>query len=198
MRGLRKTAAGVAAVALAAGVIAGCGSSSDTASTAAAESVATEATSTTAELTQAEYVAKANAICRKIDDVTSTLGDNVDTETLEQAQAELDKAVTAAREGVAELKALVPPAALAAAHATLVQTSGDATELGSKIISAALAGNLDDPALVKEAQQAESLEAKQLAAAKELGLSDCFTGNTTDTSDDGGADDSGADDGAND
>ena len=80
MRGLRKTAAGVAAVALAAGVIAGCGSSSDTASTAAAESAAT---STTAELTQAEYVAKANAICRKIDDVTSTLGDNVDTETLE-------------------------------------------------------------------------------------------------------------------
>lgn len=186
MRGLRKTAAGVAAVVLAAGVIAGCGSSSDTASTAAAESAAT---STTAELTQAEYVAKANAICRKIDDVTSTLGDNVDTETLEQAQAELDKAVTAAREGVAELKALVPPAALAAAHATLVQTSGDATELGSKIISAALAGNLDDPALVEEAKQAESLEAKQLAAAKELGLSDCFTGNTTDTTDDGGADD---------
>lgn len=185
MRGLRKTAAGVAAVALAAGVIAGCGSSSDTAST-AAESVAT---STTAELTQAEYVAKANAICRKIDDVTSTLGDNVDTETLEQAQAELDKAVTAAREGVAALKALVPPAALAAAHATLVQTSGDATELGSKIISAALAGNLDDPAIMEEAKQAESLEAKQLAAAKELGLSDCFTGNTTDTMDDGGADD---------
>jgi len=169
MRGLRKTAAGVAAVALAAGVIAGCGSSSETASTAAAESAAT---STTAELTQAEYVAKANAICQRIDDVTSTLGDNVDTETLEQAQAELDKAVTAAREGVAELKALVPPAALAAAHATLVQTS---------------------PAIMAEAKQAESLVAKQLAAAKELGLSDCFTGNTTDT-----MDDDGADDGAND
>lgn len=193
MRVLRKTAAGVAAVALAAGVIAGCGSSSDTASTAAAESVASEATSTTAELTQAEYVAKANAICRKIDDVTSTLGDNADTETLEQAQAELDTAVAAARQGVAELKGLVPPAALAAAHATLVQTSSDATELGSKIISAALAGNLDDPAIMEEAKQAASLEKKQLAAAKELGLSDCFTGNAA-----GDADDSGADDGAND
>jgi len=79
MRGLRKTAAGVAAVALAAGVIAGCGSSSDTASTAAAESAAT---STTAELTQAEYVAEANALCRKIDELTRTLGENADTETL--------------------------------------------------------------------------------------------------------------------
>lgn len=189
-------AAGVAAVALAAGVMAGCGSSSsDTASSAAdqVESVASDATSTTAELTQAEYVAKANAICTKIDDVTSSLGENADTETLEQAKAELEKAVTAARQGVAELKGLVPPPALAAAHATLVQTSGDATELGSKIISAALAGNLDDPALLKDAKQAESLEKKQFAAAKELGLSDCFTGNT-----DNGTDDSGADDGAND
>ena len=79
MRGLRKTAAGVAAVALAAGVIAGCGGSSDTASTAAAESAAT---STTAELTQAEYVAEANALCRKIDELTRTLGENADTETL--------------------------------------------------------------------------------------------------------------------
>ena len=80
-------------------------------------------------------------------------------------------------------------AALSAAHATLVQTSGDAIELGSRLISVALAGNLDEPALVEEAKQAESLVAKQLAAAKELGLSDCFTGNTTDTTDDGGADD---------
>lgn len=182
MRGLRKTAVGVAAVALAAGAIAGCGGSSDTASTAAAEGAAT---ATTVELTQAEYVAKANAICTRIDDVTSSLGENADTETPEEAQAELEKAVTAAREGVADLKGLVPPAGLAAAHATLVQTSGDAIDLGSKLISAALAGNLDDPALVEEAKQAESLEAKQLAAAKELGLSDCFTGNTAD----GGAND---------
>jgi len=194
MRGLTKTAAGVAAVALAAGVIAGCGSSSDTASTAAAESVATDATATTAELTQAEYVAQANAICTKIDDVTSTLGSNADTETPEEAQAELDKAVTAASAGVAELKGLVPPAALAAAHATLVQTSGEAVDLASKLISAALAGNLDDPALVEDAKEAEALEAKQTAAAKELGLSDCFTGNATN----GGDTTDGADDGAND
>ena len=175
MRARGKAAAGVVTMALAAGMIAGCGSSSDTASTMAAESAAT---STTAELTQAEYVAKANAICAKIDDVTSTLGANADTETPEQAQAELEKVVASAREGVAELKGLVPPASLAAAHATLVQTSGDAIDLGSRLISAALAGNLDDPALVEDAKQAEGLEAKQLAAAKELGLSDCFTGNT--------------------
>ena len=189
MRGLRKTAAGVAAVALAAGVIAGCGSSNDTASTAAAESVATQPTATTAELTQAEYVAEANAICQRIDDVTSTLSDNVDTETPQQAEAGLEKAIAAAQKGVAELKGLVPPAALAAAHATLVQTSGDAIDLGSKLIRAGLAGNLDDPALAADLQEATSLEAKQSAAAKELGLSDCFTGNTTDTTDDGGADD---------
>lgn len=189
MHGLRKTAAGIAAVALAAAVIAGCGSSSDSASTAAAESVATQPTATTAELTQAEYVAEANAICQRIDDVTSTLSDNVDTETPQQAEAGLEKAIAAAQKGVAELKGLVPPAALAAAHATLVQTSGDAIDLGSKLIRAGLAGNLDDPALAADLQEATSLEAKQSAAAKELGLSDCFTGNTTDSTDDGGADD---------
>ena len=196
MRGLRKTAAGVAAVALAAGVIAGCGSSSttDPATTAAAESVATDATATTAELTQAEYVAKANAICTKIDDVTNSLDDNVDSETPQQAKAGLEKAIAAAQKGVAELKGLVPPAALAAAHATLVQTSGDAINLGSKLISAALAGNLDDPALAADLKEATSLEAKQSAAAKELGLSDCFTGNATN----GGDTNDGADDGAND
>jgi hypothetical protein len=70
-----------------------------------------------------------------------------------------------------------------------VQTSGDAIDLGSKLIRAGLAGNLDDPALAADLQEATSLEAKQSAAAKELGLSDCFTGNTTDTTDDGGADD---------
>jgi len=169
MRELRKTAVGIAAVALAAGVIAGCGSSSsDTASSAAdqVESVASEATSTTAELTQAEYVAQANAICARIDDATSTLSDDADTDSAAEA---------AARAGVAELKALVPPAAQATAHATLVETSGAAIDLAVKIISAFDSGNLDEAALAADAQEATALKEQLSAAVEELGLSDCFS-----------------------
>ena len=182
MRGLSKAAAGAAAVVLAAGVIAGCGSSSDSASSGGAESVASEA-STTAALTKAEFVAKANAICTKIDDVVNSIGDNADADSLAQAEAALSKATAAAQQGVAELKALVPPAALATAHATLVETSGASIALATKLADAAKSGNLDTATLSADFEEAVALEKKQLAAAKELGLSNCFTGNDAGDSD---------------
>lgn len=194
MRARSKAAAGIAAMALAAGVMAGCGSSSsDTASSAAqqVESVASDAgTATTAELTKAEFVAKANAICTKIDDVTSSLGDSADADSLSQAEAALSKAMAVAKQGVADLDALVPPAALAAAHATLVETSTASIALASRLIKAIESGNADSAALSADLQEAVDLEKKQLAAAKELGLSNCFTGDV--------AGDSNTDDGAND
>lgn len=191
MRGLRKTAAGVAAIVLAAGVIAGCGSSSsDTASSAEQQA---ESVATTAALTKAEYVAQANAICAKIDDTVNTLGDNVDAESIASAEATLKKATAAAEEGVAEMKALVPPADLQAAHDTLVQTSTESIALFNKITDALTSGNTDTAGLTADAEQAAALEAKQLAAAKELGLSDCFTGQEQAT-DNAGTSDDGAND----
>lgn len=191
MRGMKRTVAGVAAIALAAGVLAGCGSSSsDTASSAEqpAESVAT-----TAALSKAEYVAQANAICTKIDDTASALDDNADSETLAQAEASLKKVTAAAEEGVAQLKALVPPADLQAAHDTLVQTSADSIGLFKRLVTALDSDNVNTTELNSDLEQAMALEKKQTAAAKELGLSNCFTGQPQ------GADDADTnDDGAND
>jgi len=180
MKGMKRTTAAIAAIALSAGVIAGCGSSSEGGATSAAEQV--EST-TTAALTQAEYVASANAICGKIAEVTEPLNTPADSETPEQAQAALEKAVAGAKAGVAELTALVPPAELATAHATFVETSSASIELGSKLISALLSGNLDDPGLEADAREAEALEQKLVAAEKELGLSNCMSGGLADDTD---------------
>jgi hypothetical protein len=153
---------------------------------------------TTAALTQAEYVAKANAICTKIDDSLSSLDDQSDSDSLASAKEQLAKASAAAEEGVAEMKALVPPADLQAAHDTLVQTSGDSIALMNKLVASAESadsGNVDTAGLAADLEEATALEKKQTAAAKELGLSNCFTG---DSSNDSGMDDADtADDGAN-
>ena len=195
MKGMKRTTAAIAAIALSAGVIAGCGSSSDGGATSAADQMES---ATTAALTQAEYVAKANAICTKIDDSLSSLDDQSDSESLASAKEQLAKTSAAAEEGVAEMKALVPPADLQAAHDTLVQTSGDSIALMNKLVASAESaesGNVDTAGLAADLEEATALEKKQTAAAKELGLSNCFTG---DPSNDSGTDDADtADDGAN-
>jgi hypothetical protein len=196
MKGMKRTTAAIAAIALSAGVIAGCGSSSDGGATSAADQVES---ATTAALTQAEYVAKANAICTKIDDSLSSVDDQSDSDSLASTEEELAKASAAAEEGVAEMKALVPPADLQAAHDTLVQTSGDSIALMNKLVASAESaesGNADTAGLAADLEEAMALEKKQTAAAKDLGLSNCFTG---DSSNDSGIDDAdNADDGAND
>jgi hypothetical protein len=176
MKGMKRTTAAIAAIALSAGVIAGCGSSSDGGATSAADQVES---ATTAALTQAEYVAKANAICTKIDDSLSSVDDQSDSDSLASTEEELAKASAAAEEGVAEMKALVPPADLQAAHDTLVQTSGEAIALMNKLVASAESadsGNMDTAGLAADLEEAVALETKQTAAAKELGLSNCFTG----------------------
>ncbi len=195
MKGMKRTTAAIAAIALSAGVIAGCGSSGDGGATSAADQVES---ATTAALTQAEYVAKANAICTKIDDSVSSLDNQSDSESLASAKEQWAKTSAAAEEGVAEMKALVPPADLQAAHDTLVQTSGDSIALMNKLVASAESaesGNVDTAGLAADFDQAMALAKKQTAAAKELGLSNCFTG---ESSNDSGTDDADtADDGAN-
>jgi hypothetical protein len=180
MRGLKRTAAGLAAIALSAGVLAGCGSSGDTASS--------EATTTAAALTKAEFVTQANAICTKIEASLGSLNEQADSESLADAKDALAKASAAAEEGVAEMKALVPPADLQAAHDTLVQTSSESIALMDKLVStaeSAESGNVDTAGIDASIEEAFALAEKQSAAAKELGLSDCFTGDSTNGTDAG-------------
>jgi hypothetical protein len=178
MRGLKRTAAGVAAIALTAGILAGCGSSSTSGADTAAESVATQA----AALTKAEYTAKANAICAKIDATQGSI-DDADLESPEQAKAAIEADVATARAGVAELKALVPPADLQAAHDTFVSTSEESIVLFERLMTQMDSAGVttDTAALQSDLAEAEALEAKQSAAVKQLGLSKCFTGDVDGT-----------------
>lgn len=186
MRGLKRTAAGLAAIALSAGVLAGCGSSSDTASTAAADAA------TTAALTKAEYVTAVNAICTKIDNTADNL-DAGDVESITAARAQIDKMTAAAQEGIAELKALTPPADLQAAHDALVTNSSESVALSQKLMTAIESKSLDDATLKADAEKAGQLVEAQEKAAKELGLTNlCFAGVNDDgdpsTNDDGPGD----------
>ena len=186
MRGLKRTAAGLAAIALSAGVLAGCGSSSDTASTAAADAA------TTAALTKAEYVTAVNAICTKIDNTADNL-DAGDVESITAARAQIDKMTAAAQEGIAELKALTPPADLQAAHDALVTNSSESVALSQKLMTAIESKSLDDATLKAYAEKAGQLVEAQEKAAKELGLTNlCFAGVNNDgdpsTNDDGPGD----------
>ncbi len=186
MRGLKRTAAGLAAIALSAGVLAGCGSSSDTASTAAADAA------TTAALTKAEYVTAVNAICTKIDNTADNL-DAGDVESITAARAQIDKMTAAAQEGIAELKALTPPADLQAAHDALVTNSSESVALSQKLMTAIESKSLDDATLTADAEKAGQLVEAQEKAAKELGLTNlCFAGVNDDgdpsTNDDGPGD----------
>lgn len=186
MRGMKRIAAGLAAVTLSAGVLVGCGSSGDTASTAAAD------TTTAAALTKAEYVAAVNAICTKIDNTADNL-DAADVESVTAARAQIDTMTSAAEEGVTELKALVPPADLQAAHDALVTNSSESIALSQKLMTAIESKSLDDATLKADAEKAATLVAAQEKAAKELGLTNlCFAGVNNDgdpsTNDDGAGD----------
>lgn len=186
MRGLKRTTMGLAAIALSAGVLVGCGSSGDSASTAAADAT------TAAALTKAEYVAAVNKICTKIDNTADTL-DSADVESVTQAKAQIDKMTAAAQEGIAELKALTPPADLQAAHDALVTNSGESIALSQKLMTAIESKSLDNATLQADAKKAGQLVEAQEKAAKELGLTNlCFAGVNNDgdpsTNDDGPGD----------
>lgn len=186
MRGLKRTAVGLAAIALSAGVLAGCGSSGDPASSAASDAATTPA------LTKAEYVAAVNKICTKIDNTADTL-DSADVESVTQAKAQIDKMTAAAQEGIAELKALTPPADLQAAHDALVTNSGESIALSQKLMTAIESKSLDNATLQADAKKAGQLVEAQEKAAKELGLTNlCFAGVNNDgdpsTNDDGPGD----------
>ena len=188
MRGLKRTATGAAAIALSIGVLAGCGSSDSGATTAA------EATTAAPALTNAEYVAKVNAICTKIDDTANSI-ENEDGDTIAQAKEGIAELTANAKAGIASLKALTPPADLQAAHDALVASSSEAIALNEKLVASVEAGTVDKAQLTADAAEAQALVKKQMAAAKELGLSNCFTGDepgdTNDTGDADGAADAG-------
>ena len=191
MRGLKRTAATLAAIGLSAGILAGCGGSSSTdtaASTPADTGAATTpavTTATTASITPAEYKAKVSAICTKLDSNMSTL-DNADVNSVSQAKAAIKASVAEAEAGVTELAAVTPPADLQAAHDALVQSSQASIDLFTALMSDLDSGTTPSAASLKaSARKAGAIYVKQRAAIKALGLKGtaCFPADTGDDSD---------------
>lgn len=191
MRGLKRTAATLAAIGLSAGIFAGCGgsSSTDTASSAPADTAAATtpdaATAATAALTAAQYKAKVSAICTKLDSNMSTL-DNTDVNSVSQAKAAIRASVAEAEAGISELAAVTPPADLQAAHDALVQSSQASVDLFTSLVSDLGSGTTPSAASLKaDAKKAGAIYVKQRAAVKALGLTGtaCFPADTGDDSD---------------
>ena len=153
-------AAPVLALVLSAGVIIGCGSSSDSAAN-------------TAPLTKAEYIQTADAICEKAKQARVGLDPGLDSP---EGRADLAAGITAGESLAKDLKALVPPAGLKAEHAVFVEASADSAAVMRKFLVRSEAkkdGAADATALEADLKMAEALYYRQVVAAKELGLKEC-------------------------
>jgi|GEM_PF-2928257 len=157
---IRSAAAPALALVLSASVVIGCGSSSESAAN-------------TAPLTKAEYVQTADAICEKAKDARVGLDPGLDSP---EGRADLAAGITAGEKLAADLKALVPPAALKAEHDVFVESSADSAAVMRKFLVRSEAQKddaADATALEADLKMAEALYYRQVVAAKELGLKEC-------------------------
>lgn len=157
---IRSAGAAALAAVLAAGIVIGCGSSSDGASS-------------TTPLTKAEYFQKANAICAAANSARVGLQPGLASP---EGRADAAAGLAAAKKAAAELKALMPPAALARRHEDLVSASDRSTAILSTVLTRAegLAnGAIDTTTLEDDVTKANGFYAAEVAAAWSLGLSEC-------------------------
>ena len=157
---LTSTAAPALALVLSAGILIGCGSSSDSAAS-------------TAPLTQAEYVQTAEAICKEAKLARTGLDPGLDSP---EGRADLTAGITAGEKLATDLKALVPPSGLKAKHEEFVSVSADSASVMRTFLERAEADKgsaADSAALEADLKMAEALYYKQVLVAKELGLTEC-------------------------
>ena len=163
---LRSAAAPALALVLSAGILIGCGSSSDSAAS-------------TAPLTKAEYVQTAEAICKEAKLARTGLDPGLDSP---EGRADLTTGIAAGEKLATDLKALVPPAALKADHEEFVTVSADSAAVMRTFLKRAQADKgdaADSAALEADLKMAEALYYKQILVAKELGLTECGANRAT-------------------
>jgi hypothetical protein len=123
------------------------------------------------ELTRAEYTRLANASCLKAERKLDALGafDN-----FQELAKEMETGRKAMQQSADELKAMKPPARIAAQHRELVSLTEETADVASRI-SAAAEKN-DQVEMQKQAERAEDITVAANEVARKLGLLECVSG----------------------
>jgi hypothetical protein len=130
---------------------AGCGSSSSSTS-----------------VTKADFVAKANAICNKVNDKITSLPK---ISTAQDLVTTGPKEIAAANQGISELKALQLPDSIKTQVTQYFSTLAQESSISNKLITAFK--NKDGQALTQAENAGKAIEAKGHAQAVALGLTAC-------------------------
>ena len=143
--------ASAVALAVAATGVAGCGSSS--------------------RLSRADFVQKANAICKRVNDQLAATGKVTSAADVQRVGPGV---IAAERRGLSDLRALKPPADLAADWNRLLGDLSQLTTDAGKLLSAAKANDTAGAQTVAAASQQTQNEITALAGRD--GLADCAKG----------------------
>jgi hypothetical protein len=130
---------------------AGCGSSSSSTS-----------------VTKADFVAKANAICNKVNDKITSLPK---ISTAQDLVTTGPKEIAAANQGISELKALQLPDSIKTQVTQYFSTLAQESSISNKLITAFK--NKDGQALTQAENAGKAIETKGHAQAVALGLTAC-------------------------
>jgi hypothetical protein len=124
-----------------------------------------------AELTRAEYTRLANASCVKAEKTLDELGafDN-----FQELSKEMEVGRKAVQQSADELKAMKPPARLAAQHRELVSLTEETADVAARISAAA--DENDQVEMQKQAERAEDITRASNEVARKLGLEECVAG----------------------
>ncbi|HEY7795356.1 MAG TPA: hypothetical protein VIA10_15235 [Gaiellaceae bacterium] len=124
-----------------------------------------------AELTRAEYTRLANASCVKAEKALNDLGafDN-----FQELAKEMEVGRKAMQRSADELKALRPPAQLAARHRELVSLTEETADVAWRISAAA--DENDQVEMQRQAERAEDITKATNEVARKLGLLECVSG----------------------
>jgi hypothetical protein len=122
-------------------------------------------------MTRAEYTRLANASCVEAERKLDALGGFQDFTELEK---EMKVGRDAMQQSADELRALRPPAQLAARHRQLIDLTEETADVASRISEAA--GKNDQVEMQKQAERAEELTTAANDLAHKLGLEECVAG----------------------
>jgi hypothetical protein len=123
------------------------------------------------ELTRAEYTRLANASCVKAEKKLDELGafDN-----FQELSKEMEIGRKAVQQSADELKAMKPPAQLAARHRELISLTEETADAAARISAAA--DKNDQVEMQKQAERAEDITRASNDVARKLGLQECVAG----------------------
>ena len=123
------------------------------------------------ELTRAEYTRLANASCVRAEKTLDELGG---FDNFQELAKEMEIGRKAMQQSADELKAMTPPARLAAQHRELISLTEETADVANRISAAA--DKNDQVEMQKQAERAEDITRAANEVARKLGLLECVAG----------------------